>query len=139
MTIYGKPLPDIAEPTMAPYWSAAFQHRFVVQQCTACSSYRWPPLPQCPECLEPTCEWIDAPLHGSIWSYVVYHRAFHPGFENDVPYAVAIVELDIGIRVEGALVDAPDKVAVGLPVVAVFDDVTPEITLIKWTLQRAAG
>jgi len=36
-------------------------------------------------------------------------------------------------------VDAPDKVAVGLPVVAVFDDVTPEITLIKWTLQQAAG
>ncbi|HWE68152.1 MAG TPA: OB-fold domain-containing protein [Acidimicrobiales bacterium] len=124
---------------MAPYWAAAHDHRLVVQRCTACGSFRWPPLPSCPECLASTAEWLDSSLTGVIWSYVVYRRAFHPGFRDDLPYVVAIVELESGLRVEGAVLGPPDAVAIGLLVEAVFDDVTPDVTLVKWQLAPPFG
>jgi uncharacterized protein len=129
---YSKPLPDLTEPTMAPFWMAAREHRLVMQRCDACSSYRWPPAPICPDCLEPGGTWTDVEPRGTIWSYVVYHRAFHPSFKGDLPYVVGEIELEIGVRLDGAVVDEPGDVAVALPVVAVFDDVTPEVTLVKW-------
>lgn len=133
---YEKPLPDITEPVMAPFWTAACQHRLVVQRCQSCLAYRWPPRPSCPECLDNGGDWIAVATKGTIWSYVVYHRAFHPGFEGDIPYAVAVVELEIGVRIEGAVVDPPGEVAVGLPVIAVFDDVTADVSLVKWRIDR---
>jgi uncharacterized OB-fold protein len=131
---YTKPLPDIAEPVMAPFWSAARQHRLSIQRCPSCHAYRWPPLPSCPECLDVSSQWIDIPAEGVIWSYVVYHRAFHPGFEDDIPYVVGVIELESGVRIEGAIVDRPGDVEVGKRVIALFDDVTPEVTLLKWQL-----
>ena len=35
---------------------------------------------------------------GRIFSYVVYHRVYHPAFAQEVPYAVAVIELDEGPR-----------------------------------------
>ena len=93
-------------------------------------------MPSCPECLDASSEWVDVPAEGLIWSYVVYHRAFHPGFERDIPYVVGVIELESGVRIEGAIVDAAGNVEVGKPVVALFDDVTPEVTLLKWQLAR---
>ncbi len=43
------------------------------------------------------------------------------------------VELDEGPRVTASVVGAPnDRLAVGLPVVADFDDVTPDMTLLRF-------
>jgi uncharacterized OB-fold protein len=36
---------------------------------------------------------------------VVYHRAFHPAYAEEVPYAVALVELDEGVRLLLRVVD----------------------------------
>ncbi len=50
---------------------------------------------------------------GTIWSYVVYHRAFHPGFAAELPYVVAIVENADGVRYTGRVVGRREDVAVG--------------------------
>ena len=73
---------------------------------------------------------------GQVWSYVVYHRAFHPGFADDIPYAVAVVELEHGVRFEGQVVGAPESVTIGAPAIACYDDVTEEVTLIKWKIEH---
>jgi hypothetical protein len=36
---------------------------------------------------------------------VVYHRAFHPAYATEIPYAVALVELDEGVRMPLRVVD----------------------------------
>jgi hypothetical protein len=71
---------------------------------------------------------------GTIWSYVVYHRAFHPGFASELPYVVAIVENADGVRYTGRVIGRREDVSVGAKVRVVFADETPEFTLVKWEL-----
>ena len=55
------------------------------------------------------------------------------GFEADVPYNVAEVELDEGPRLLTNLVGINnDEIRAQMPVEIVFDDVTDEITLAKF-------
>ena len=50
-----------------------------------------------------------------------------------MPYVVAIVELDVGVRMMSNVINVdPQQVRVDLPVEVVFDDVTEEITLPKF-------
>jgi uncharacterized OB-fold protein len=134
-TAYDKPLPDIHDPVMAPFWVAAREGRLVVQRCTSCSKLRWPPIPICHSCWAEGGEWIDIEPTGRIWSYAVYHRAFHRGFEADVPYVVAMVETDAGPRLVGRIEGPREGVAIGRQVRAVFDAVTPDVTLVAWKLE----
>jgi uncharacterized OB-fold protein len=53
-----------------------------------------------------------------------------------VPYVVALVELDGtgGTRMTSNLVDVPeDRIAVGMPVTVVFEDMGPSLTLPRFT------
>jgi hypothetical protein len=40
---------------------------------------------------------------GTIWSYAVFHRAFHPGFKDELPYVVGIIENEDGVRYTGRI------------------------------------
>jgi uncharacterized protein len=131
---YTKPIPRLDDPDMGPFWAAAREHRLTAQRCTSCSTLRFPALPICPTCLELGSEWVDVSPTGTIWSFVVYHRAFHPGFADELPYAVAIVETDDGVRYTGRLLGDRDRMSVGARVRVVFADETPEFTLPKWEL-----
>jgi uncharacterized protein len=131
---YTKPVPRLDDPDMAPFWAAAREHRLTAQRCASCGALRFPGLPICPACLERSFAWVDVSDVGTIWSYVVYHRAFHPGFAAEVPYVVAIVENTDGVRYTGRVIGRRSEVAVGAKVRAVFADETPEFTLVKWEL-----
>jgi uncharacterized protein len=131
---YNKPIPKLDDPDQGPFWAAARSRRLTAQQCTSCLSLRFPGLPICPTCWERGSSWVDVSTEGTIWSYVVYHRAFHPGFAGELPYVVAIVENTDGVRYTGRVIGRREDVAVGAKVRAVFADETPEFTLVKWKL-----
>jgi uncharacterized protein len=78
---------------------------------------------------------------GQVFSWTVMHRALHPGFAPDVPYATVVIELAAGVRmVSHVLGLAPEQLRVGLPVEVFFDDVTPEVTRPKFRpLPPSAG
>ena len=127
-----KPLPAVTEDG-APYWAAARNHELRVQRCSACGHLRFPPSVVCPKCLAFEHEWTPLSGRGTIYSFIIVHRPQHPGFYNDVPYNVAIVELESGIRLHTNVVDcAPDALRIGLPVEVVFQRVNDEITLPKF-------
>jgi uncharacterized OB-fold protein len=55
------------------------------------------------------------------------------GFSQDAPYIYAVVELDEGPRMVTNIVGCPiDEVRVEMPVIADFEDITPEIALVKF-------
>ena len=59
-------------------------------------------------------------VRGKLFTWAVVHRSF-PGVT--VPFVSAIVDLDDGLTLKGTLrTAAPETLAVGLPVIAVFDD-----------------
>jgi len=58
-----------------------------------------------------------------------------PGFADEIPYVVAMIELDEGPRMMSNLIDVepdPDHVKIGMSVEVVYDDVTDEVTLPKF-------
>ena len=132
MSTYTKPLPQMT-PEMAPFWEAARRHELVVQRCRGCGTPRFPARDICSRCLSREAEWAPVSGRGTVFSYTVMHQVYHPAFAAEVPYAVIVVELEEGARLLSNLVGCPvGDIAPGMPVEAVFEDVTPEVTLPKF-------
>lgn len=131
-----KPLPDIHDPDYAPFWEHASQFELAVVQCLACQAKRWPPRPACARCHSTASTWAVVQGAGSIYSWTTINRPMHPGFADDVPYVVVIVELDDepGIRFLGNLLGSTGEgLTVGAPVHVEF--VPGEVTLPQWRLR----
>ncbi|GGF74852.1 Zn-ribbon domain-containing OB-fold protein [Mameliella alba] len=82
----------------APYWDALGRGQLAYQHCEACGHAWLPARSECPHCLSPEHGWEMATGRGKLISWVVYHRAFNPAFQDRVPYNVAVVQLDEGPR-----------------------------------------
>ena len=135
--IYEKPLPRIDERS-APWWEAAKRHQLLLQKCEGCGHVAFPPAPICPRCQKTELGWVPASGRATVWSWTVFHKSYFAGYAADIPDPVAIVELEEGPRlwthVSGL---ATGDLKIGMPVLAWFDDVTDEVTLVKF--RPAAG
>ena len=70
---------------------------------------------------------------GTVYSFTIIRQVAHQGFEPEVPYVYAIIDLDDGARMISNVVNIdPTQVEVGMRVQVTFDDVTPEISIPKF-------
>ncbi len=121
------PLPT-PTPISRPHWDGCREGELRAQRCRQCETWVFIPQPACPSCLSGELEWVASAGRGRVYSYTIVHRPQQPAF--DIPYVVAIVELEEGFTMLTNLVDCePQDVAVGLPVEVVFRAMTDEITL----------
>jgi len=124
------PLPH-PSPISAPYWEAARRHELRIQRCVICRQHVFYPRLNCPACGSQQLDWVIASGRGTIYTYTIARRPTHPSFAGRTPLVIAIVELDEGPRMTTNIVGCdPDSVQIGMPVEAVFDDVSPETTLV---------
>ncbi|MBK6663565.1 MAG: Zn-ribbon domain-containing OB-fold protein [Thermoflexaceae bacterium] len=136
-TPYTKPLPD-PNPVTRPFWDAAREHRLRLQRSRKTGTYIHYPRAVSPFGADDELTWEDVSGRGHVWSYTVARRATAPQFEADVPYVIAIVELEEGPHMTANIIGCdPDTVRVGLPVEAAFVDVTPEVTLVQFRPRTA--
>ncbi len=132
MSEYSKPIPYPSEDSK-PFWASAKKHELCLQQCQSCGAFRFPPAPVCPECTALGGAWNKLSGKGKVYSFVIFHRAFHKAFERDLPYAVAVIELAEGPRLVSNVVGiAPGQIRCDMPVEVVFEDITPDVTLPKF-------
>ena len=131
---YDKPLPLPANSKLTqPYWDGAKRHELMMQRCLKCAQIFFYPREVCPECLSPELEWTKLSGRGRLHSYTVVHQPANKGFMEDVPYIFAMIQLNEGPKMVSNLVEIDSsEVEVDMMVEAVFDDVTEEITLIKF-------
>ena len=132
---YQKPLPRPMLPELTqPFWEAAKRHELVLPRCRKCSRYHFYPRELCPFCLSKELEWAPASGRGYLYSYAVVNQPANPAFAADVPYVYAIVRLVEGVTMPSNVVGYADidDLRVDMPLVAVFDDVTPDWTLVKF-------
>jgi len=131
-----KPIPVVHDGNR-PFWDGARAHRLVVQQCSACGHLRYPIAAVCPQCLSDATEWTALSGCGTVFARAVYHRAFGANPVADVPYVLAIVQLEEGPRMISDIVDAgPEDVDVGTPVEVVFDLVSDDITVPRFCVRE---
>ncbi len=132
---YRKPLPEPSD-TSRPFWEGVRARELRLQRCHDCRKHIYYPREVCPFCLSERLDWVVASGKGKVYSYTVVRRAMHPAFREDVPYVLAIVELEEGPRLSTNIVGTdPEQVKVDMPVQAAYDDVTPEVTLLKFQPQ----
>jgi uncharacterized OB-fold protein len=133
---WDKPLPNRSTLAM-PFWEGTHAHELRLQRCDACGSFRFPPQVLCRACLDERHRWVPTSGRGTVYSYVVQHRPATPAFAADVPYVVAVVELEEGPLLLTDIVGcAPEAVEVGMPVEVSFVDATDEITLYPFRPRR---
>jgi len=129
---YNKPIP-IPSAEAQPYWDGLRDGKLLMPRCDGCGKYWFPPALLCPHCNATKWTWTSASGRGRIFSFVVYHRVYHPGFADEVPYAVAVIELDEGPRMISNVIGiAPDKLACDMRVEVVYQPITETITLPKF-------
>lgn len=128
-----KPVPRPA-PESVPYWQGAKQHKLLIPHCKSCNHYWFPPSQRCPNCLSADFAWAEVSGRGKVYSFVVFHRVFHPAFEGEVPYVVALIELEEGPRLLSNVIGIPpEDVRCEMKVKVTFDDVTADATVPKFT------
>jgi len=118
-----RPLPARTDLT-APFWEAAARGQLVAQRCLGCGQWRHYPRPMCPDCQGTDAEWRTLSGRGEIYSYTVAHQAFHRFWADRVPYVVATIELEEGVRMVSELPTlSPDQVQIGLAVEVDFEEI----------------
>jgi uncharacterized OB-fold protein len=96
----------VPTPETQPFWDGCAAGELRLQRCLDCGKPYFYPRPACPACGSPNVEWFTASGDATLYSYVISHRPAR-GFEDDVPYAIAVVELAEGPRMMTSLAGVP--------------------------------
>src|SRR3954470_9125297 len=105
-----KPLPEPSESSR-PFWEACRRHELRIQQCRQCKALIHYPKVHCPHDGSDGFDWALMSGKGTVYSFIVAHRAFHPGFKPELPYVVAIIELEEGPKMMSNVIGLdPDDV-----------------------------
>jgi len=132
MVSYTKPLPKLNGDNR-PFWEGCRRNELRFQKCASCGHVRWPPAILCPQCHAMEIKWIISRGIGKVYTFAVYHVAYHPGFSADLPYVVAIVALDEGPHLLSNIVGCrSEEVSCEMPVRVLWEDVSETITLPKF-------
>ena len=76
---------------------------------------------------------VEACGRGKVYAHSVTLTGVEERFAADLPYVLAMIDLDEGIRMMGNVVECnPEEVSIGMDVEVVFHQVTDEITLPQW-------
>ena len=136
---YNKPLP-VADPVTKPFWDSLNAKQMQIQFSPNANKWVFYPRMVCPYTGSRELEWRPVSGKGTLYAFTVNYIARNPGggFGADVPYVVALVDLDEGCRMMSTLVgvDAKDpaSIKIGSKVEVVYDQVTDEVTLPRFKL-----
>jgi|TARA_B100000315_G_C14382380_1_gene498056 hypothetical protein len=91
--------------------------RMMGSVCNDCGYNTFPPRADCPECMSGNFDFKEYNGKGKIYTYTTISAA-PTGFEDNVPYTAAVVELDEGGRLmawTGESISS-DEIRIGMPV-----------------------
>ena len=77
-----------------PMWESIDRHALALQRCCTCHRFRYPPGPCCPHCMSMDSTWEPVSGHGTILSWVIFHRQYFDDYPP--PYNATAVELEEG-------------------------------------------
>lgn len=127
----GRPLPQ-PDHVSKTFWEAAAEGKVLYQECPACGNRQFYPRAMCTDCAaEP--EWREASGRGVVHTYTIIRQNWAKPFREELPYVVAMVELEEGVKMMTNLTDVEiDAVEVGMPVEAYTVKVEDGLGVIFW-------
>ncbi len=100
------------------------RYRLIGVKCETCGKNYFPSRPICPKCRRKgKLVKVQFSGKGKIYTHTTIYSA-PTGFENQVPYVIALIELEEGARVLGQVVDCdPKDVKIGAKVEKIFREI----------------
>ena len=115
--------PPKVTPETEAFWNGCREHKLLVPVCRHCGKTYWPAGKFCPDCLSEDTGWKEASGKGTLYSYVVFEQAFHPSLTEKLPYVVATVDLEEGVRLVSNVTDCElEEIRCGMPVTVDWAD-----------------
>ena len=110
----------------------------LLRRCQACGSFMSPtgglgtPVrPRCVTCFSAELACAPASGQATLYSFALMHQVYDPAFE--VPYNIAVVELDEGVRMTTNVVGcANDELRIGMPLEVTFEQVSDDVAIPKF-------
>ena len=114
------------------FWDGVDAHELRIQRRPD-GTLQHPPVPALWQDHTAPIDYVVSSGNGTVYSFVVHHAPKVPG--RTLPFVIALVELDEGVRMLGELrgVD-PATVEIGMPVRATYIDIPDSATGPAWTL-----
>jgi len=93
-----------------------------IQRCNDTGKFFFYPRGLSPFTLSGNIAWEPVSGKGVVHAFTIVHAYRAPGFGDELPYVVALIELDEGVRLVSNLREiAPDGVEVGMPVEVFYE------------------
>ena len=117
-----KPIPKPTAETRE-FWDACARDELVYQVCAAFRHVQFYPRRHCSACQGKQMQWLRSAGNATVYSHTTVYRAPTAAFKGDVPYAIALVDLDEGFRMMVNILGCdPAEVRIGARVKIVFRD-----------------
>jgi uncharacterized protein len=128
-----RPFPDPVLERFRPHFDGLRESRVLVPRCTTCGHLQWPPRVCCRACNAEEFAWEEAPVQGTVYTFTVCYRAFHPWFTARTPFGLVVADVQPGLRILGACF-SPDveTLACGQPVRASFEAHGSDSIVLGW-------
>ncbi len=96
-----------------PYLEALQRHELRLPWCLACGKPHFYPRTACPHCWGADYDWRPAAGTGVVYTFVVVRSNPPTVFREMLPFVIAIVELEEGIRMLTNIIGDTDGLAIG--------------------------
>ena len=117
-----KPVP-VTQPWSEKFWEGTKQGKLFIHVCKDCKSKIFYPRKFCPECWSGNLDWIEGSGKAKIYTFSTAYSMVEPKFMDELPYTIAYVDLDEGIRMMTRIVDCkPEDLSFDMKVEAVFHE-----------------
>lgn len=117
----GKLVPEPNEVTEL-YWEGTAAGELRVKHCPSCEAlfrfnHAW-----CPECGNAELDWKNTTGRGVVTNFTVIHVPPYEAYTDEVPYVLALIDLEEGVRVMMNVIDCdPLSVHIGMKVALTFE------------------
>jgi enoyl-CoA hydratase/carnithine racemase/uncharacterized OB-fold protein len=121
---YIKPIP-VVQPWTEAFWASTKKHSLLIQKCHSCDKLIFYPRKRCPHCWSLDLGWQKSSGRGKVYTFTIVRDMVEAKFVPDLPYVLAMVELDESIRMMTRIVECdPAAVTIGMDVEVLFEDIT---------------
>jgi uncharacterized OB-fold protein len=126
-------------PETTAWWEACRRHELLVQRCTKCGQVQFYPRIICGNCTSDRLELIRSAGRGRVNTFTICRRPVSEAYASDVPYVIALVQLDEGPTMMCNIVECdPESVDTGMRVEVTFEKWSEEITIPQFRPEPAA-
>jgi uncharacterized OB-fold protein len=126
---YQKPIPA-ADEASQPFFAGAREGKLMLMRCESCGAFRMPSRDRCDVCWSTDTSWVQASGRGTVYTFGIMHQVYHPGFKEEIPYNISVVELEEGPRMISNVTGcANSAIRVGMPVEVTFEHINADVSL----------